>query len=273
MYLNPVHREKLSIEEGFQDALNFYLFYSPECPHCQKFLNEQWPTLSRKYKSQIVFNKINCLEDNDKNICKRFNIKSVPALFLVEGDTQLKFHGERSLERITDFLDRNLKERFEEKNNSSEKTTVPTSTPEIIISDTLPAEEPTKAPKPKVTGLVPCNAELTKLEDLDDEVYEYCVKYPKEYKKYNLCLKANLRKHSERNVRPHQLAYTVLAEHIRRCSGNDADTMKKNTYKIKDKIAEWGLCQRELLEQIRNQSTDQVDKDVASAFLYGCGFE
>lgn len=269
MVINPIHQGsgQKEIKEGFSDSLNFYLFYTESCPHSIKFLNEQWLTLSRKYKGKILFNKFDCGQANNKEICKRFNISSVPALFLIEGDTHLRFRGERSLDRIDSFLNKNLKEHFE-----SQPTSEPEPTPEIIISDTLPSEEPELIKTFEKRDLIlPWDAELTKTEDFDDEIYEYCVKYPLKYKKHNLCLSVNLKK--EKGLQPYQVAYTVLATHLRKSSQRDPEEMKKTAYKLKDTIAGWGLAQKELLQEIYNKSEDQEDKDIVKAFLYACGFE
>lgn len=266
MIINPIHNSShnLEIKEGFSDVLLFYLFYTEDCPHSNKFMNEQWLTLSRKYQGKILFDKFDCRNSKNKAICESFNIKSVPALFLIEGDTHLQFRGERTLNRIDSFLAKNLKEHFETNLNKNQ--------PKIIISDTLPSEEslPTERSFKKIDLILPLDAELTKNEDYADEIYEYCVKYPEKYKEYNSCLSANIKK--EKGIKPYQLAYTILSTHIRRSSGGDPKIMKKNAYQLKDKIAEWGLAQKELLEQIYNQSQDQEDQDIASAFLHACGF-
>jgi hypothetical protein len=255
-YLNPIHHQP--IKEGFfnNNSLNLYLFYTEDCPHSKKFLNEQWPILKKKYQSQIVFNEFNCKDESSKGICKRFQVKIVPAIFLIEDTTHLEFKGDRSLQRLEDFLDRNIKDHREHFNQPTSK---------VIVSDNLPAIKP-----PVKLSKVPCDAELTKTEDLDKEEYSYSIKYPEEYSQYNMTLNANLKK--EKNIRPHQLAYTIIHEHIRRCGGNDLETMKQVAYKMKDKIAEWGLAQRELLEHIRKQN-DSSEKGVTTAIMFAMGFE
>uniref|UniRef100_A0A6C0E7J3 Thioredoxin domain-containing protein n=1 Tax=viral metagenome TaxID=1070528 RepID=A0A6C0E7J3_9ZZZZ len=256
-YLNPIHKdthiEGFSNNSNNKNSLNLYLFYTEDCPHSKKFLNDQWITLKKKYQSQIVFNEFNCKEESSKGICKRFQIKIVPAIFLIEDTTHLEFKGTRSLQRLQEFLDKNIKDHRENFNQSSST--------DVIVSDDLPATTNEK---------IPCDAELSKVEDLDKEFYEYSIKYPKPYSQYNMTLNANLKK--EKNIKPYQLAYTIIHEHIRRCGNNDLETMKEAAYKMKDKIAEWGLAQRELLEQIRKQNNSD-EKNVTTAIMYAAGFE
>ena len=265
-YLNPIHHNHTSIKEGFNtgNSLNLYLFYTEDCPHSKKFKNDQWKILKNKYQLQIVFNEFNCKEESSKSICKRFQIKIVPAIFLINDETHLEFKGERSIKRLEDFLDKNIKD-HKEHFNDSKNDSKSESKSDIVISDVLPA-----TPQDNSKVKVPCDAELTKVEDIDKEFYEYSVKYPKEFSQYNMTLSADLKK--EKNIKPYQLAYTIIHEHIRRCGNNELETMKKIAYKMKDKIAEWGLAQRELLEQIRKQNIPS-EKDITTAIMYAMGFE
>ena len=57
-----------------KEVLNCYLFYAYNCAHSQKLLKSHWKTLNEKYSNKIVFNKIDSLHPNTKEISKKLSI-------------------------------------------------------------------------------------------------------------------------------------------------------------------------------------------------------
>ena len=110
-------------------------------------------------------------------------------------------------------------------------------------------------------------------EDLVNEEYQYSIKY-KDPKKsqYNLSQTINEKKSQ---LKSWQGSYTVISEYIR----NNAETLndkKDLAYNIKDKLAEWHLCDIDILNRIKNNistiENNQIDLDINQAIQYACGF-
>ncbi|CAL6029555.1 Thioredoxin_domain-containing protein [Hexamita inflata] len=75
------------------------MFYTPWCPHYQKF-QQTWEKLQM---DKVIFAQVNCVENRD--ICQEENIKDYPTLRLYkDGQFQAKYKGQRNPELIYQWL-------------------------------------------------------------------------------------------------------------------------------------------------------------------------
>ena len=79
-----------------QDQLLYY--YSPNCPHCVKFMPE-WETINLP----ITKKKINCMVE------KCPNIEYLPTLILKTNNKNISYDGERKKDDIENFVFQNIK--------------------------------------------------------------------------------------------------------------------------------------------------------------------
>uniref|UniRef100_A0A8C9LKM4 DnaJ homolog subfamily C member 16 n=1 Tax=Piliocolobus tephrosceles TaxID=591936 RepID=A0A8C9LKM4_9PRIM len=81
-------------------------FYSPACSHCVSF-KRTYIDLSKKYDGYIRFSVMNCQEE--KQLCKKYNVKSLPHLILMKKDKSYEnFYGSRSIENVIKFINDNI---------------------------------------------------------------------------------------------------------------------------------------------------------------------
>jgi len=242
-----------------KEVLNCYLFYAYNCAHSQKLLKSHWKTLNEKYSNKIVFNKIDSLHPNTKEISKKFKIKEVTAIIIFKDSDVLnnnnnnivEFKGERTLANLENFIIKQLNINELNKSNENFVDTKLNTVKEDIIND----------------------VEFYHNEDLNKEEYQYSIKYKDpEKSQYNLSQTIN-----EKNSRlkSWQGSYTVISEYIRYNTKTLKDK-KDLAFKIKDKIAEWHLCDPDILNIIKkNISTmenNQEDLDINEAIRFACGF-
>lgn len=269
-YLNDVSQVN---RENFQNqnqnsnskgSLNCYFFYTYNCPHSQKLLRTHWKTLNEKYSNKIIFNKIDCLDPTTKEISNKFKVKEVPSIVVFKDSPNnnnitsnlIEFKGERTLSNLENFL---IKQINLNSNSSSSEN--------FVDNTNLVSQFNT------IKGDVINDVEFYHNEDLVNEEYEYSIKY-KDPKKsqYNLSQTINEKKSQ---LKSWQGSYTVISEYIR----NNAETLndkKDLAYNIKDKIAEWHLCDIDILNRIKNNisslENNQIDLDINQAVQYACGF-
>ena len=270
-YLNDVSQVN---RENFQNqnqnsnskgSLNCYFFYTYNCPHSQKLLRTHWKTLNEKYSNKILFNKIDCLHPNTKEISNKFNVKEVPSIVVFKDSPNnnitsnlVEFKGERTLSNLENFLIKQINLNSNSSSSSSENFVDKTNS--LSQFNTIKED-------------VINDVEFYHNEDLVNEEYEYSIKY-KDPKKsqYNLSQTINEKKSQ---LKSWQGSYTVISEYIR----NNAETLndkKDLAYNIKNKIAEWHLCDIDILNRIKNNisslENNQIDLDINQAVQYACGF-
>ena len=251
--------ENNSNSNNKKEVLNCYLFYAYNCAHSQKLLKSHWKTLNEKYSNKIVFNKIDSLHPNTKEISKKFKIKEVPAIIIFKDSDVLnnnnnnivEFKGERTLANLENFIIKQLNINELNKSNENFVDTKLNTVKEDIIND----------------------VEFYHNEDLNKEEYQYSIKYKDpEKSQYNLSQTIN-----EKNSRlkSWQGSYTVISEYIRYNTKTLKDK-KDLAFKIKDKIAEWHLCDPDILNIIKKNisamENNQEDLDINEAIRFACGF-
>ena len=263
-FQNQNSNSNSNLNSNSKGTLNCYFFYTYNCPHSQKLLRTHWKTLNEKYSNKILFNKIDCLDPNTKEISNKFKVKEVPSIVVFKDSPNnngitsnlVEFKGERTLTNLENFLIKqinlNSNENFVDNTNSKSNSLAKLNTiKENVLND----------------------VEFYHNEDLNNEEYEYSIKY-KDPKKsqYNLSQTINEKKSQ---LKSWQGSYTVISEYIR----NNAETLndkKDLAYNIKDKLAEWHLCDIDILNRIKNNisslENNQIDLDINQALQYACGF-
>ncbi len=232
-------------------VLNCYLFYTDKCPHSKRFLDSSWKTISQKYSNKVVFSKINCHDMNTKQLCKVFNITEVPAIFMVkdmnnEHLDKVEFLDERTPTNFENFIVKqiNLNNQSESFENKNQSTTKPIS---LNSMD---------------------DVEFYELEDTINKKYEYSINYKSNPKK-NIIQKINEKETP--GLKAWQGAYTVINEYIRQ-NAPTLNEKNKLAFEIRNKIADWHLCDPDILNNVKRNITDPIDMDVNKALVYACGF-
>jgi thioredoxin-related protein len=72
-----------------------YLFHRDTCPHCVRMKGE-W----KKFKNRCTFSMIKPIEidisdDANKDICDKYNVKSVPTIIKLDNGMPIIYDGER----------------------------------------------------------------------------------------------------------------------------------------------------------------------------------
>lgn len=268
-----IFHQKRKIYENFTSSdssnnsatqqLNFYFFYTYNCPHSRKFFDESWKKLSDKYESRIVFDAIDCYHPNTKGICKAFNVKNVPAIFIVNDSSddnksfqKYKFTGERTYDNIEQFIITHLNKKENHKNNKN------TNKENFNNNSRLKNNESSS------------DVEFEKNEDIDNKNFTYCIKY-KDQEKSNLNFCQNIDQKETPTLNGWQAAYSTMSHYLEK-NANTYDEKKDLAYKIKNDISNWGLCDKSILDTVKKNNTklenNQEDSDINQAINYGCGF-
>jgi hypothetical protein len=230
-------------------VLNCYLFYTDKCPHSKRFLDSSWKTISKKYSNKVVFSKIDCHDQNTKQLSKVFNVTSVPAIFMVrdmnnEKLDKVEFLGERTPTNFENFIVKQI-----QLNRQSESfENQPTSTPTLLNS----MDE----------------VEFYEFEDMINKKYEYSIKYKSNPMKNIIQI---INEKDTPGLHAWQGAYTVISEYIRQTAPT-LDDKNKLAYEIRNKISDWHLCDPDILNNVKRNITDPIDMDVNKALNYACGF-
>ncbi len=259
------------VEHFTNGVLEFYVFYSDSCPHSQKFLNEQWNVLREKYANKVVFNKVNCGEENSKGICKTLGVKSVPAICLMnETNKPIFFKGVRSIDNLEKFLNNHIE--LHNNNNNNKNINHTNTNTEFFDKDSKDSKD-----NKKMVDVLPTSNDLVEFEqneDMTNKTYKYCIKYMDEDKKqYNHCQTINEKETP--NLKSWQGSYSVVSDYLKRVTGKgNLQEKKMITFKNKDKLADWHLCDPILLQSIKTNVEkigDKDDMDINTAIQYGCG--
>ena len=88
------------------------LFFDPECPHCKNFMPEYGKIADNLSKENFVFAKLNSVKY--EKIANNYDLEAFPTLILLKKGEKVVFEGERSPEKIENFLKENTKPKFEE---------------------------------------------------------------------------------------------------------------------------------------------------------------
>ncbi len=94
--------------ESGDDEKTFALFYAPWCPHCKSIMGD-WDTLTKKNKTGVKIQKVNC--DENEDLAKKHGIKSFPTIkFLPKGLNNpadaIDYKGERKGEAFLAFVEK-----------------------------------------------------------------------------------------------------------------------------------------------------------------------
>jgi hypothetical protein len=244
--------------EGFTDNkidLNFYVFYTNSCPHSKKFFKDNWDPLRQKYGNKIIFNKIDCNDQNMKPICNNFEVKSVPSIYLISDNNnklnKIPYNGVRSLDNLEKFLNENI----DKLNVLNKKENFNNSEINPSMNDPVDFEQ---------------------MEDIHNKTYKYCINYrdPKK-NKFNICQKINEKETP--HLKSWQGAYSVVNEYLNKVtSPNSLADKKAIAFKNQNNLADWHLCDPILLQTIKNNvlslPNNKDDLDVNTAIQYACGF-
>jgi len=81
----------------------FIMFHSPSCGHCKKF-KPTWKDFNVKHNDTVNVGMIDCKGDTTAELCKKMSVRGYPTLLFFEGDMQYSFKGDRSLEKLGEFV-------------------------------------------------------------------------------------------------------------------------------------------------------------------------
>lgn len=92
-----------------QDSNILYNFYSPKCPHCQKF-STTWQEIEAKLSNNknIITRAIDVTLPENDNIAFYYNVTQLPTLILATPDKNIEYTGDRTLNNIYDFVVNNI---------------------------------------------------------------------------------------------------------------------------------------------------------------------
>ncbi|CRG99963.1 heat shock protein DnaJ homologue Pfj2, putative [Plasmodium relictum] len=109
IYKNEVLKINSRNFESVLNDITFSLvinFYSPSCSHCISF-KKKYLKLSKNFDGFVTFAVVNCQEE--QGLCRKYHVKSLPHLILMKSNkTYETFHGSRTDESITSFINNNI---------------------------------------------------------------------------------------------------------------------------------------------------------------------
>jgi protein disulfide-isomerase-like protein len=93
--------------EGFEGAAEpkVVLFYADWCGHC-KALKPAFSQFEEKMGKKIRIERVNA--DEKPEIVKANNVQGFPTIILFKGDKRVVFEGERNLENLVEFVEKNM---------------------------------------------------------------------------------------------------------------------------------------------------------------------
>ena len=254
------------------EQLNFYFFYTYNCPHSKKFIDEIWKKITDKYESKVVFDAIDCHHPNTKGICKSFKVKNVPAIFMINDSSddnksflKEQFTGERTYENIEQFILKHLNKK-EKQNNTQNNTQNDTQ------NDTQNNKESFNSSSKEIISSD--EVEFEKNEDIENKNFTYCIKYNNPSKStLNFC--QNINEKETPTLKAWQAAYSTISHYLEK-NADTYDEKKYLAYKIKNDISNFGLCDKTILDIVKKNNKklgdNQTDTDINQAINYGCGF-
>jgi thioredoxin domain-containing protein 5 len=84
----------------------FIMFFAPWCGHCKKLL-PTWNELADievGTKNYMKIAVVDCDDPENNDLCGAFDITGYPRLLFLKGDKYYRYTGERSIEKITQFV-------------------------------------------------------------------------------------------------------------------------------------------------------------------------
>ena len=102
LYKNKIEKELIERYQNEQNSKRLLLFYAPWCGASKAFL-PIWERLTGEIKTETY----NVDLEENKEISNQFNIEYLPTLFLMNGESRLKYDGDRSYEDIMAFFNNN----------------------------------------------------------------------------------------------------------------------------------------------------------------------
>jgi len=96
-HAKPIDLNAENFDTLTQNGVWFLKFYAPWCGHC-KHLAPVLEQVAKSLDSQAHVGKIDC--DTHTDLCRRFNVKGYPTLFIKKGKALRSYSGGRTKEDI-----------------------------------------------------------------------------------------------------------------------------------------------------------------------------
>lgn len=99
-----------NFKNKIENGLVFVKFFAPWCGYCKR-LSPIWNILRQKFSNDnsVKIFKVDCNSDVNKELCNDKNIEGFPTLILYKDGTKIsEYSGSRSLEDLTDFINKHL---------------------------------------------------------------------------------------------------------------------------------------------------------------------
>ena len=223
-------------------------------------------------------------------MCKSFNVKNVPAIFMVNDSSDdnksfLKdqFTGERTYENIEKFILKHLDKKERNTNNdnnndsnSNDSNSTDSNSNDSNSNDSNDKESFNSSSNETINKISNSSdeVEFEKNEDVDNKNFTYCIKH-KNPSKSNLNFCQNINKKETPTLKAWQAAYSTISHYLDE-NATTYDEKKDLAYKIKNDISNFGLCDKTILDIVKknnkNLGENQSDTDINQAINYGCGF-
>ena len=83
----------------------FIVFYAPWCGHCKKLM-PAWNQFAEQegHKNQLKVAVVDCDNQENNDLCGAFDITGYPRILYLRGDQYYRYRGERTVEKITEFV-------------------------------------------------------------------------------------------------------------------------------------------------------------------------
>jgi thioredoxin-like negative regulator of GroEL len=102
IFVNNTMKQRRQLNKLKVDNNKVYLFYSDWCQYSEQFM-PTWIKLVDKYQGIYSMKKVNV--DINISLSKKFDIKSVPVIYVVSNNTTSKYVGEKSFSNLVNFID------------------------------------------------------------------------------------------------------------------------------------------------------------------------